>query len=108
PSRIPALSNSSLNLRMAENISVGGITPASDAFDALTITMTFMTELLNLVDGDAIEVGHIRLSPCLTGGRSVLPLLSSRMPYRVLELQRYADEEDLGAKFGEKILARIN
>jgi hypothetical protein len=64
---------------MAENISVGGITPASDAFDALTITMTFMTELLNLVDEDGIEVGHIRLSPGLTGGRSVLPLLSSRM-----------------------------
>ena len=36
----------------------GGISPASDAFDALTITMTFMTELLNLVDGDAIEVDH--------------------------------------------------
>jgi hypothetical protein len=55
---IPASINSSLNLPMAENISGGGISPASDAFDALTITMTFMTELLNLVDGDAIEVGH--------------------------------------------------
>src|SRR5258708_1042368 len=59
---IPALINSSLNLPMAENISGGGISPASDAFDALTITMTFMTELLNLVDGNAMEVGHFRLS----------------------------------------------
>jgi len=52
---------------MAENISGGGISPASDAFDALTITMTFMTELLNLVDGNAIEVGHF---PTFTSSRT--------------------------------------
>jgi len=52
---------------MAENISGGGISPASDAFDALTITMTFMTELLNLVDGNAIEVGHF---PTFTNSRT--------------------------------------
>src|SRR5262249_49532536 len=80
PSRIPALSNSSLNLRMAENISVGGITPASDAFDALTITMTFMTELLNLVDGAAIEVGHFRLSPGLTVGGAPCPYFLVEWP----------------------------
>src|SRR5262245_1935192 len=57
--RIPALINSSLNFSMAANISAGGISPASDAFVALPITMTFMTNLLNLLDGDTIEVGHI-------------------------------------------------
>src|SRR5271165_200102 len=55
-SMIPALINSSLNLSMAANIS-GSISPASDALDALAITMTFMTELLNVVDGNAMEVG---------------------------------------------------
>src|SRR5262249_25378809 len=55
-SRIPALINSSLNLSMAANAS-GSISPASDALDALAITMTFMTELLNLGDGNAMEVG---------------------------------------------------
>jgi hypothetical protein len=48
---------------MAANISVDGISPASEAFDALTITMTITTELLNWVDGNAIEVGHF---PTLT------------------------------------------
>src|SRR4029077_8668169 len=57
-SMIPALINSLLNLSMASNISMGGISPASDAFVALPMIMTLMTELLNLVDGDAMEVGH--------------------------------------------------
>src|ERR1700679_911445 len=65
-SMIPALINSSINLSMAANAS-GSISPASDAFDALLITMTFMTELLNLVDGDAIEVGHF---PAFTSSRT--------------------------------------
>jgi hypothetical protein len=42
---------------MTANIS-GSISPASDAADALEITMTFMTELLNLVVGNAMEAGH--------------------------------------------------
>src|SRR5258708_34140073 len=57
-SMIPALINSSLNLSMAANISADGISPASDAFDALPITKTFMTDLLNLMVWKAIEVGH--------------------------------------------------
>jgi hypothetical protein len=58
---IPALINSSLNFSMAakpSSISGDPMSPASDAFDALKITMTFMTELLNWVDGNAMEVGH--------------------------------------------------
>jgi hypothetical protein len=43
---------------MAANTSGDPMSPASDAFDPLKITMTFMTELLNLVDGNAMEVGH--------------------------------------------------
>jgi hypothetical protein len=52
---------------MAANISADGISPASDAADALTITMTFMTELLGLAVVIGIEVGHF---PTFTGSRT--------------------------------------
>jgi hypothetical protein len=42
---------------MAANAS-GSISPASDAAVALEMTMTFMTELLNLAVWNALEVGY--------------------------------------------------
>jgi hypothetical protein len=42
PSMTPALTSSSLNLPISVIVFSSGITPASDSFVALTITMTFM------------------------------------------------------------------
>ena len=44
-SRMPALTSCSLYLPMAVSNSVLGISPASESFEALTMTMTFMREL---------------------------------------------------------------
>jgi hypothetical protein len=68
---------------MAANISVGGISPASDAFDALPITMTFMTYLQNLVDGNAIEVGHF---PTFTSSRTRISPIDNGLQNRARNL----------------------
>jgi hypothetical protein len=70
-------------LPMAANISGGGISPASDALDALIITMTFMTELLNLADGNAIEVNHF---PNFTSSRTRISPIDNGLQNRVRNL----------------------
>jgi hypothetical protein len=55
---------------MASNISGDGISPDSVAFVALPITMTFMMELLSLVDGNEIEAGHFPTFVCSRTGIS--------------------------------------
>jgi hypothetical protein len=63
---------------MAANISADGISPASDAAVALPMTMTFMTELLNFVDGNAMEVGHF---PTFTSSRTGISPIDNGLKY---------------------------
>jgi hypothetical protein len=80
---------------MASNISAGGISLASVAFVALPITMTFMTELLNLVDGNAIVVGHF---PTFTSSRTGISPIDNGLQNRARNLLASPIAQEIACK----------